>query len=272
MDTADPTTNRFSLIEMDDKPRKAAPTPPPPKPTPGQVDATAKERAERDEETAKRAGFALAPPIYPIGSIVVDSSRYKARREAWERQMEGPRLLSRLRDRVWQEDRKDHNVEASRLEMKPDGKLGTKAGLPLTERAFQDLCDAVAPGGFKYLADCPPSLRATNINHWLKERGERELMLRTRKVRPPVEKANSYAFSGEVYESSTQPSEIWSVRGPKYAKHTTSTRSPSNSWTPCRPARAARSCTTGTARGSTPRGSPTCAASSPAPARSSRPA
>src|SRR5262249_5828820 len=29
------------------------------------------------------------------------------------------------------------------------------------------LCRLVTPGGAGYLTDCPPALRATNVNHWL---------------------------------------------------------------------------------------------------------
>ena len=59
-------------------------------------------------------------------------------------------------------------MDAPSLNMLADGRLTSELGsLPITERALEGLARLVTPGGAGYLTDCPPGLRATNVNHWL---------------------------------------------------------------------------------------------------------
>jgi hypothetical protein len=99
-------------------------------------------------------------------------------------------------------------VDAPSLTMQPDGQLTSELGsLPITERALEGLSRLVTPGGAGYLTECPPSLRATNVNHWLAratrlgrngETKQRHLTLRARQTPGGCE---IFSFVGPRYSS-----------------------------------------------------------------------
>lgn len=88
-----------------------------------------------------------------------------------------------LADQIAAEDRQDHVVVATGLNMLNNGKLSSPAGtLPLTERAVEGLAYFTTPGGASYLKSCPPDLRAHNFNEWF-PKALREDKRATTKVR-----------------------------------------------------------------------------------------
>ncbi len=137
------------------------------------VDAEGAARATADEKAAREAGFAVRPPLYTIGTMVVDLGveNFRASRQEFESKPTAREACASLAQRVVAEDRKDHVVAARDLTMLPDGRLqGPLNGqpvYPLSQRALEGLCTFTTPGGGGYLAECPPELRATNMNHWL---------------------------------------------------------------------------------------------------------
>jgi hypothetical protein len=177
---------RFSNLEMDDEFTSSEPAAAPePTPEEAEADLIAKrgtgwgsvgvsqlgaERAKADEVAAIEAGFAVAPPIYEIGSLVNSTGvgNFKASREAFEAMPTTLEACEKLAQQVQAEKRVDITIPLSQLRMLPDGKLtrGTGNGMPITERALSGLGAHVTPGGAGYLRKCPPELRAVNVNHW----------------------------------------------------------------------------------------------------------
>jgi hypothetical protein len=184
----------------------------------GAVDAEGAARAKADEVAAVSIGLSPKPPVYEIGSRVNSTGVANFKRSA-EKHEEKPWLtdLSKTFDaQIAAEQRADYLIPASAITVgetgvvhfaSPAGQDGLvkEVNALLTERAMFGLASRVTPGGAKYLAPCPPALRAANLNHWLKQRGETELTLRTR---------NAPQFDGRLAEH-----EIFAACGPKYAAH-----------------------------------------------------
>jgi hypothetical protein len=156
------------------------------------VDADAVARLTADENASRKAGFALKPPVYELGTIVnetgVENFRkaradYEALPYAWD-------ALNRLIDKVGSENRQDVVTHLNAMDMQVDGSLaysvrnGWARGngmLPLEERAFQSLAQMVTPGGAAYLSACPPRLRCDHLNYWTaRAKEDRKATLRTR--------------------------------------------------------------------------------------------
>jgi hypothetical protein len=191
-------SKRFSLIEIDGPaadstsaaPVEVAPTPEPvevaatPEPTvapepvrsasdgwngPG-VSMEGKARAIADEEAAAAAGFTLKPPIYEIGRLVnyVGVDNFRRSQMEFENMATVEEACGHLQETIAAEDRQDKLVQVPNLHMLDDGKLHTKGNgtYPLSRRALQGLCGFTTPGGAGYLSECPPKLRAFNLNQW----------------------------------------------------------------------------------------------------------
>jgi hypothetical protein len=182
-------SKRFSLIEIDGPaagstpaaPEEVAPTPEPtvaPEPVrsasdgwngPG-VSMEGKARAIADEEAAAEAGFTLRPPIYEIGRLVnyVGVENFRRSQMEFENMATVEEACGHLQATVAAEDRQDKLVQVPNLHMLDDGKLHTKGNgtYPLSRRALQGLCGFTTPGGAGYLSECPPKLRAFNLNQW----------------------------------------------------------------------------------------------------------
>ena len=184
----------------------------------GQIDAEGAARALADEVAAKSIGLSPKPPVYEIGSRVNSTGVGNFRRSS-EKHEEKPYLIDLAKtfsDRIAGEQRRDFLIPGSALVASDSGIItatvpasentsATTFDAYLTERSMLGLASRVTPGGAKYLAQCPPALRAANLNHWLKERGDVELTLRTR---------NAPEFDGRLADR-----EIYAACGPKYASH-----------------------------------------------------
>jgi len=219
---------------LDDVPVMPTPAPAPtPTPTPtkpkrtlknpgiraGQVDAEGAARAKADEKAANLIGMSPKPPVYEIGSRVnaIGEANFKRSSEKHEEKPYLIHLDKTFDAQIVAEQRADYLVPASAITVGENGVVHfaapakDNAGLIkevnalLTERAMFGLASRITPGGAKYLTQCPPALRAANLNHWLKERGETELTLRTR---------NAPQFDGRLADH-----EIFAACGPKYAAH-----------------------------------------------------
>ena len=206
---ANATSTRFSLIELD------GPTPegaevvfeakePAPAPEPSLEEEEAAliskrgdswgsagvsklgaERAKADEIAATEAGFSVAPPIYEIGSLVNQwgVENFRASREEFEAMPKAHEACAKLHGQVQAEERQDLIVDVNSLRMLPDGRLTRGGGkLDVTERAITGLGTHVTPGGASYLKECPPELRAENLNHWFENNGTREDARETNKL------------------------------------------------------------------------------------------
>jgi hypothetical protein len=182
-------SKRFSLIEIDGPtadstpaaPKEVAQTPEPtvaPEPVrsandgwdgPG-VSMEGKARAIADEEAAAEAGFTLRPPIYEIGRLVnyMGVKNFKRSQMEFEKMATVDEACGHLQATVVAEQREDKLVQVPNLHMLDDGKLHTKGNgtYPLSRRALQGLCGFTTPGGAGYLSECPPKLRAFNLNQW----------------------------------------------------------------------------------------------------------
>jgi len=197
------SATRFSLIELDGAPTEGEviftakqETPAPVEPTPEEEEASliakraesgyfgpgvskvGAERAKADEEAAQDAGFAVAPPIYEIGSLVNEwgVDNFRSSRQEFEAMPTTEEACGRLVAQVQNEDRRDINVPLTELRMNPDGALtrGTGNGMKLDERAISGVGSQVTPGGAGYLRKCPTDLRAVNFNHWADARSLKE--------------------------------------------------------------------------------------------------
>jgi hypothetical protein len=112
-----------------------------------------------------------------------------------------------LASRVEAERRLDVLVDAPSLRMEPNGRLTSEFGsLPISERALDGISRLLTPGGAGYLAECPPALRATNVNHWL--------ALATRRDRSGEVKARQLTLRARQTDGGC---EIFSVVGPRYS-------------------------------------------------------
>ena len=184
----------------------------------GQVDAEGAARSKADELAAVSIGLSPKPPVYEIGSRVNSTGVANFKRSA-EKHEEKPWLtdLAKTFDgQIAAEQRADVLIPASAITVGDNGVvhfavpsegdvLAKEVNALLTERAMFGLASRITPGGAKYLSQCPPALRAANLNHWLKERGESELTLRTR---------NAPEFDGRLADR-----EIFAACGPRYAAH-----------------------------------------------------
>lgn len=245
--TNTPDNNRFALIELD-----ATPAPEPVTPEPTEADdlnegrgvAVCEEgaaRATEDEIAAKAAGFNPRPPLYTIGTKVVQwgVDNYRESRSQFEDMPTVVDACGRLIDQIKAEERKDHLVTLPSLHMNDDGTLKTEDNgtYPMSRRSLQGLCGFATPGGAGYLADCPPVLRAHNMNDWF-ERGYREDARATKKAeeahKSDVEAATrlggtmpdapspiltTKAVTLRTRNAEKGDRELFSVVGPRYGEH-----------------------------------------------------
>lgn len=188
----------FSNIDLNDSPAVATPEPAPAPVVRGKtVCAEGAARAIEDEQAATSAGFSVRPPIYQIGTMVVQTGveNFRASRQAFDDMATAGDALHKLAEQVKAEDRQDHLVAAPNMEILPDGRLCTKGNgcYPLSERGFESLCTFVTPGGGGYLAECPPDLRATNMNYWLPQAKRLDKRAYNRAVKDWMDSGRRYA-------------------------------------------------------------------------------
>ena len=175
----DASAARFSNLDLDDRHVDGVTVPPSPVVVVAPpvavvrgstVSVTGAARCVEDEAAARSAGFSPKPPIYTIGTMVIDAgvANAKASRQEFEALPFTDLACQKLADQVKAEKRTDHLIDVKDLRMLDDGTLQTpwNGALPMTERAFEGLCTFTTPGGGGYLHECDADLRATNLNRW----------------------------------------------------------------------------------------------------------
>lgn len=155
----------------------------------GEIDPEAVERLQAQEAAARAAGFAPKPPVFALGTRVVDvgAANFRRSRAEFERLPPAREALARLIDRVVCERRVDSDARVRDLIMEEDGTI-SRGGSPLalTETSFRQLLARTAcpePGAAAiYLATVPPARRAAEVNAWIKETdAEKVAVVRHRK-------------------------------------------------------------------------------------------
>lgn len=193
------------------------------------------ERAKADEVAATEAGFSVKPPVYQIGSLVNQTGvdNFRAARAEWEAMPLAHEVCGRLADQIRSEDRSDLVVPLSQLAMLDDGRLSRGQGaLPLTRRALDGLVTHAVPvsGGMGYLKQCPPELRALNVNHWLQANAMRLDARATDKAVRNWERRGRRGDKPEIFvprelklrtrtNGTTGKREAFAVVGPRYEAH-----------------------------------------------------
>jgi hypothetical protein len=144
------------------------------------VDKEGAARAMLEEAEAIAAGFTPAPPIYAVGTMVVEAGvdNFRQSRKEFEALPHVGEACDTLIERVTAEQRRDVTVHVPGLTYGKDGKLIVSGlgALPMSDRAFEGLCFFSTPGGGNYLRNCGTvgeyeaegmALRAANLNHWM---------------------------------------------------------------------------------------------------------
>mgnify|MGYP003108945939 FL=1 len=183
------------------------------------VSEIAVERIERHERWLADAGIALPPPIYEVGTTVIDigAQNFRTKRMAWEAQPAIEESTAMVRNIVQLEDRKDLTVQAKSLHMERDGQLTWKAGNRTGRMAVEakglsqlisfmrheDSEDPVFPSAARYLLSLPPEERAEHINKGLSRATQRNVVLRTRS-NPGLGADDGRALFATVSESYTK--------------------------------------------------------------------
>jgi hypothetical protein len=144
----------------------------------GATDSTIARLLEQ-EEMARAAGLSLPPPVYALGTPVVQLGvdNFRAKRLEWEARPSFGSVCTDAIERIHAEARSNVEVKLSDLYMSRDGKLFQystgAADDPSAPRWNVTKCGmwglmqglGVNAGG-RYLLDAPADLRALNINYW----------------------------------------------------------------------------------------------------------
>ena len=210
--TNDPQSQRFALLDLDDKPPASLAPPTPPLVDPNLVRLTASEAA------AKAAGFGVvATPLRGLMLIDAGVANYNESRkevESWPEALPAAHAHASL---IAKELRVDKDAELPALKMLPDGRI-TRNGngiYPVSGYALRDLARVLEiPGGASYLPAIPAPDRADHLNrlHFpaafrrdarASEAQHREVLVpRTGKVRTRMNRDTTR--------------EIWAVVGSRY--------------------------------------------------------
>lgn len=173
------------------------------------VSQSGKARAEQDEQTALDNGFAPKPPVYSMGTRVVQMGVDNARQSQLEHDAKpsAREVCLSLIETVKNEHRVDLpaiNVCDLRMTSKGMLALPDDKRIAITGRTFAGLMGRFdCNSGVAYLNSCPTKLRSINFNHWATETGVREMgseqtttVLRTRTVNG---KASAFTAVSESY-------------------------------------------------------------------------
>lgn len=198
----------------------------------GRVDAAGAARATADEKTAKSLGFSPKPPVFEIGTTVnsIGVENFRRSRADWKALPALPELSKTFGDRVKAEKREDLKISAPCLGVSRAGRIGLFASVDaersdanlkqswsVSERALDGLATHITPGGASYLKQCPPALRADNLNHWLGMAYSTDARA-TKKAGYEVTKARELTLRTRARKSANGADrEIFSVVGPRYA-------------------------------------------------------
>ena len=165
----------------------------------GAVDPEAAERIARDEAALKASGFDFPPPLYAAGTplIQLGVDNWRRERSDWEALPRAHDALTALSEAIYAEHRTNATVTARDIRMTPDGDLLLPSGQTVgtTPRGFDTLSRRIlgTPRGFSsYVKDCPPALRAENLNHWLPQQAaDRQLVVPLNHCGSPVRFASA---------------------------------------------------------------------------------
>jgi hypothetical protein len=192
------------------------------------VDPDGADRARADEAAARAAGFSPKPPIYQIGTLVneIGVENFKASRAAHDAKPLLAEAVEKLVSRVEAERRVDRRTAIPALRMHPSGMLGTAADgeagkqrmIPLTERGLETLCAHVTPAGGRYLAQCPPELRAHNLNEWF-PKGTKEVTRTDPKTKIETTTTEPREVTVRCRRRPDGTPEIFAVGGPRYTAY-----------------------------------------------------
>lgn len=179
------------------------------------VCADGAERATKDEQIATSMGFAPEPPIYQIGTVVNSTGvdNFRTSRQEWSSLPSLPELARTFSDEILAERREDLVVNANAVTMLANGKIRAGLDHDISARAVDGLATHITPGGASYLRACPPSLRATNLNHWLHNSAQRDARASRAQGR---EVMRPRQMTLRTRENQTGR-EVYAVTGPKYA-------------------------------------------------------
>jgi hypothetical protein len=187
------TDERFALLDLGPAGPPAAPPVPRIEVMPDSlpISQDGRSRALRDQAEAEYAGFAPRAPIYPIGTEVlpVGADNFRQSRRDWQDLPAVGDAADFMARRILGERRHDAAFQVDQLRMAPDGQIAAwndehQLVAPLSSRAFGSLVSgALGLRGRDYLRDCPPDLRALNLNHWIERvQAGRRTVLRTRRA------------------------------------------------------------------------------------------
>lgn len=201
----------------------------------GRYDMIGHARSTLDKEALELEGFAVAPPIYDRGTRVNETGVENARaaRQEWEAM---PLVTDNCRDHSAQiaaEDRQDSVALVTSSRMQLDGTLlvhhvddapGEEQPYVMTEDAFASLVTRMKiPAAGRYLRQCWPELRATNVNGWIgrldsaeaKAAAAAELAKRAAEYAPLDMRLRHRLLSRP--QAGVEAREIFGVVGPGYA-------------------------------------------------------
>lgn len=168
-------------------------------------------RLTMQERLARANGFAMKPPIFALGTPVIDLGvqNLKRSRQEFDALPDAEVVFSRFIDRVVAEMRKDFTVSVRDLTLREDGILaspfngnlllnGTASLRSLLERTPCEEPSAAAT----YLATIPADRRAREVNEWIKGTDQKvTAVLRTRNARDTY---NDTVYGREVYAVVTE--------------------------------------------------------------------
>lgn len=195
------------------------------------VDSVGAARAKADEVLAKSLGFSPKPPVYEIGTVVnsLGVDNFRRSRTDWEALPSIPELVRGFSKRIEAEKRDDKLVKAPTINVEDDGRItlcddvtrmGPIAEYLMSERALDGLATHVTPGGSSYLKQCPPALRASNLNHWLDQSKQLDARASKRQAIPVMrdKELTLRTRTRKSLDGSHAPTrEVFAVVGPKYA-------------------------------------------------------
>lgn len=166
-------------------------------------------RATRDEELATKAGFAVAPPIYTIGTAVNSlgvENAIESRRTHEQKPTVGEYCDSFIA-KIQAEDRKDFLLSKRDVRLSKIGRLVSgEDRLWLNRDAFNSLVTRMGMGGAEYLSKCEPELRAININQWALRLGKEEdtALEEFKKCPPKRGRGRKKSFKNDVFNFRTR--------------------------------------------------------------------
>ena len=174
-------------------------------------------RSKADELKARELGFSPAPPVFEIGTKVnaIGVGNFRQSRTDWEAKPRLPDLARNFADLIRAERRADSVVKVPECYVHPRGNFKAPDGqfYTMSQRAMDGLATHVTPGGAAYLKQCPPDLRAANLNHWIANAFQRDAR-ESKRLGQEVTRAREITLRTRARKGGMR--EVYAVTGPKY--------------------------------------------------------